>query len=205
MIAHVAQTGEDRGRVVLHLKSGRPNAIALEAAVRVAQAFGSDLESIFVEDEQLFDCAAYGFVREVSFSGTRSRALSLDGMMRDLHLAAQGARRQVEAIARRAEVPLRCRVVRDEPLRALSIACAETGPWNVVALGEPFTGGTGATLQAGDDGGGRLHRAHRGRAQGAARHRRDRGGSGGHRAALRHAARGRAARRARWRSKSCCY
>jgi len=112
MIAHVAQTGEDRGRVVLHLKSGRPNAIALEAAVRVAQAFGSDLESIFVEDEQLFDCAAYGFVREVSFSGTRSRAMSLDGMMRDLHLA-----------------------------------CAETGPWNVVALGEPFTGGTGATLR----------------------------------------------------------
>jgi hypothetical protein len=29
--------------------------------------------------------------------------------------------------------------VRDEPLRALSIACAETGPWNVVVLGEPFT------------------------------------------------------------------
>jgi hypothetical protein len=147
MIAHVAQTGEDRGRVVLHLRSGRPSAIALEAAVRVAQAFGSDLESIFVEDEQLFDCAAYGFVREVSFSGTQRRAISLDGMMRDLHLAAQGARRQVEAIARRAEVPLRCRVVRDEPLRALSIACAETGPWNVVALGEPFTGGTGAALK----------------------------------------------------------
>ena len=43
-------------------------------------------------------------------------------------------------MARRAEVPLRSRVVRDEPLRALSIACAETGPWNVVALAEPFAG-----------------------------------------------------------------
>jgi PAS domain-containing protein len=30
--------------------------------------------------------------------------------------------------------------VRDEPLRALSVACAERGPWNVVALAEPFTG-----------------------------------------------------------------
>jgi hypothetical protein len=115
--------------------------------VRVARAFGSDLESIFVEDEQLFDCAAYGFIREVSLSGMESRAISLDGMMRDLHLAAQGARRQVEELARKAEVPLRCRVVRDEPIRALSIACAETGPWNVVALGEPFTGGTGAMLK----------------------------------------------------------
>jgi hypothetical protein len=141
MIAHVAQSGEDRGRVVVHIRSGHPNAIALEAAVRIARAFGSDLESLFVEDEQLFDCAAYGFVHEVSLSGQHSRVLSLDAMMRDLHLAAQGTRRQLEALARRAEVPLRCRVVRDEPLRALTIACAETGPWNVVALGEPFSAG----------------------------------------------------------------
>jgi hypothetical protein len=147
MIAHIAESGEDRGRVVLHLKSGRPSAIALEAAVRVARAFGSAVESLFVEDEQLFDCAAYGFAREVSLSGHTSRALSPDTMMRDLHLAAQGARRQLEALARKAEVPLRCRVVRDEPLRALSIACAETGPWNVVALSEPFAAGDGLLLR----------------------------------------------------------
>jgi hypothetical protein len=147
MIAHVAQTGEDHGRVVLHLRSAHPSPVAVEAALRVARAFGSDLESLFVEDEQLFDCAAYGFVHEVSLSGNQSRALSLDSVMRDLHLAAQGARRQIEALARRAEVPLRCRVVRDEPLRALSIACAETGPWNVVALGEPFTAGNAPMLK----------------------------------------------------------
>ena len=82
MIAHVAQTGEDRGRVVLHLRSGHPSTLAVEAALRVARAFGSDLESLFVEDEQLFDCAAYGFVHEVSLSGRESRAISLDGMMR---------------------------------------------------------------------------------------------------------------------------
>jgi hypothetical protein len=119
----------------------------VEAALRVARAFGSDLESLFVEDEQLFDCAAYDFVREVSFSGGATRAMSIDAMMRDLHLIAQGARRQVEMLARRAEVPLRCRVVRDEPLRALCIACAETGPWNVVALGEPFTAANGTMLK----------------------------------------------------------
>lgn len=147
MIAHVAESGEDRGRVVVHVRSGHPNAVALEAAVRIARAFGSDLESLFVEDEQLFDCAAYGFVREVSLSGRQSRVLSLDTMMRDLHLAAQGTRRQLEALARKAEVPLRCRVVRDEPLRALTIACAETGPWNVVALGEPFAAGHGLMLK----------------------------------------------------------
>lgn len=138
MIAHVAESGEDRGRVLLHLRSGNPHVIAIEAALRVARAFGSDLESLFVEDEQLFDCAGYGFAREVSLSGLHTRPLSRDAVMRDLHLAAQGARRQVEALARKAEVSLRCRVVRDEPMRALSVACAESGPWNVIALAEPF-------------------------------------------------------------------
>ena len=147
MIAHVAQTGEDRGRVVLQLGSAHPSAVALEAAVRVARAFQSEIESLFVEDTQLFDCAAYGFVREVSLTGHQRRVMSNASMTRDLRLAAQAARRQLEALARRAEVPMRSRVVRDEPLRALSIACAETGPWNVVALAEPFTGSTGGMLK----------------------------------------------------------
>jgi hypothetical protein len=147
MIAHVAETGENRGRVVLQLGSAHPSAIALEAAVRIARAFQSEIESVFVEDEQLFDCAAYGFVREVSLTGRVSRAVSAAGMTRDLRLAAQGARRQLEALARLAEVPLRSRVVRDEPLRALAIACAETGPWNVLALAEPFAGGNAGLVK----------------------------------------------------------
>jgi hypothetical protein len=147
MIAHVAQSGEDRGRVVIQIRSSYPSAIAMRAAVQIARAFGSDLESLFIEDKQLFDCAAYGFAREISLSGRDSRPLSLDSMMRDLHLAAQGTRRQLEALARAAQVPLRCRVVRDEPLRALTMACAEVGPWNVVALGEPFGADDGATLK----------------------------------------------------------
>lgn len=147
MIAHVAESGEDRGRVVLHVTSGNPHVVAVEAALRVARAFGSDVESLFVEDQQLFDCASYSFVKEVSLSGRASRPLSRDAMMRDLHLAAQAARRRVEGLARKAEVALQCRVVRDEPMRALSIACAERGPWNIVALAEPFQGGHGAVLK----------------------------------------------------------
>jgi hypothetical protein len=147
MIAHVAQTGEDRGRVVLQLGSTNPSVVALEAAVRVARAFQSEIESLFVEDAQLFDCAAYGFVRELSLTGRQRRVMSTAAMTRDLHLAAQAARRQLEALARRAEVPLRSRVVRDEPLRALAVACAQSGPWNVVALAEPFTGGNCGSLK----------------------------------------------------------
>ena len=106
MIAHVAQTGEDRGRVVLQLGSAHPNTVALEAAVRVARAFQSEIESLFIEDAQLFDCAAYSFVREVSLRGDQRRVMSSASMTRDLRLAAQAARRQLEVLARRAEVPM---------------------------------------------------------------------------------------------------
>jgi hypothetical protein len=147
MIAHVAQAGEDRGRVVLQVCSPQPNALALLAAVKIAQAFQSEIETLFVEDVQLFDCAAFGFVREVSLSGRTHSKLSAESVSQSLRLAAQGARRELERLARSVDVPLRTRVVRDDPLQALCTACSEVGPWNVVALSEPFTGGFAHTLK----------------------------------------------------------
>jgi hypothetical protein len=37
-----------------------------------------------------------------------------------------------------ADVPVRQRVVRDEPLAAVAKTCADCGPWNVVVLAEPL-------------------------------------------------------------------
>lgn len=147
MIAHVASSGEDSGRVVLQLGARTPSAIALSAAIRIAQAFQSEIESLFVENQQLLDCTSFSFVREVSLTGRWSRTVSREEMAFGLRLAANDARRQVEKLARQADVPLRSRVVRDEPLRAISVACAETGPWNVVVLAEPLSPRDGGFLK----------------------------------------------------------
>jgi len=147
MIMHVAEAGEQRGRVVLHITSGHPSDVAMEAAIRIAQAFHSEIESLFVEDLQLYDMASYPFAREISYTGARSRVLSRDAIERDLRLAAQALRRRVEALALAANVPLRgARIVRDDPLQALAKACAEDGPWNVVALADVLAPGQGARL-----------------------------------------------------------
>ncbi len=145
MIMHVAEAGEQRGRVVLHITSGHPNAVAIEAAVRIAQAFHSEIESLFVEDLQLYDMASYPFAREISLTGVR-RPLSREAIERDLRLASRSLRRRVEALALAANVPLRARVVRDDPVQALAKACAEDGPWNVVALADVLAPGQGARL-----------------------------------------------------------
>ncbi|HXF53262.1 MAG TPA: hypothetical protein VNK52_03975 [Hyphomicrobiaceae bacterium] len=139
MIAHVAEAGEARGRVVLQLATGRPSAIAIDAAIRLAQAFQSEIESLFVEDEQLIELSGFPFAREISFSGRSMRTLSTSDIERDMRFVFSEVRRRIEARARQAEVPLRQTVVRGEPIKALAAACAECGPWNVVALAEPFT------------------------------------------------------------------
>lgn len=147
MIAHVAQRGEGRGRVVLQLgPSGRLSETAVAAALHVAQAYQSEIEALFVEDRQLFDIASFPFAREIAFSGRTSRTLSIDDVARELRHVSQALQRKVEALARKAEIACRCRIVRDEPVHALAAACAENGPWNVVALAEPLTGREAAFL-----------------------------------------------------------
>lgn len=138
MIAHVAEAAEARGRVVLQLRTANPNAVAIEAALRVAQAFQSGIETLFVEDTQLFDLASFPFAREISLTGRRSRSISSSEIEQEFRLAFASLQRRIEALAKAAEVPIRQRVVRDDPVAALATTCAESGPWNVVALAEPF-------------------------------------------------------------------
>lgn len=147
MIAHVAAAGEQRGRVVLQLTSGRPNRIALLAALRVAKAFESEIESLFVEDQNLYACAGFPFASEISLCGRGRRPLSEESIAAQLRHLESAIGRELETLARNAEVPLRQTVVRDEPFAALARACAERGPWNVIALGGTVDGTSGDALR----------------------------------------------------------
>lgn len=138
MIAHVAEAGEGRGRVVLHLTPTPPSEVAIEAAVRVARAFQSEIESLFVEDATLLEIAALPFTCEISLSGRQRRELSPESVARQMRAAASALARRLTELARTAEVPIHLTVVRNEPIAALAQACATCGPWNIVALGEPL-------------------------------------------------------------------
>lgn len=136
-VVHVAEASENRGRVVLRLERGEPNRIAIEAALRIARAFQSELESVFVEDQQVLDCAAYAERCVVSFDGREQRPLSTVAMLRQMALAAREAERRIAAMARVAAIPYRARTIRDDAVQAVCRACSDAGPWNVVALGDP--------------------------------------------------------------------
>ncbi|MFM9941111.1 MAG: hypothetical protein ACKVP7_16645 [Hyphomicrobiaceae bacterium] len=136
MMAHVAEAAEQRGRVVLRLSCTQPSRIAIEAAVRIAQAFHSEIESVFVAEPDVFDVAAFPFAREVSLTGRHTRQLSPEIMTRQMRQVAEAMTQRVAALARLAEVPSRSTIVRDEPLRAMAQVCEACGPWNVIALAD---------------------------------------------------------------------
>jgi hypothetical protein len=140
VIAHVAAAGEGRGRVVLWLGSStQTSPSAIEAAMLVARAYESEVESLFVEDRQLFDLAEFPFARALDGAGWR--ALPRENLEREMHFLGAALQRQVADAARRAAIPFSARVVRDDPLSAVASVCAENGPWNMVAIAEPFGAG----------------------------------------------------------------
>jgi hypothetical protein len=147
MIAHVAAAGEQRGRVVLKLGCRQPSPVAIAAAVRLARAFQSELESLFVEEQQLFDAASFPFVREISLSGRHTRDVTPETIARQMRHVAQDMMRRIEAMAREAEVPTRSTIVRDDPVQAMARACRECGPWNVIALADCTMPATGEAIR----------------------------------------------------------
>jgi hypothetical protein len=113
---------------------------AIDAAMLLARAFQSEVESLFVEDRQLFDLSEFPFARAISVE-EGWRELPRDKLEHAFRYVGAALQRQVADAAKRAQIPCRSRVVRDDPLHAVASACAENGPWNVITIAEPFAAG----------------------------------------------------------------
>jgi hypothetical protein len=142
MIAHVAEAGEDRGRVVVRMGEFVPvSPAAVAAAVHVARAFQSEVEGLFIEDPDVFSVASHAHVRVLTPTG-RARPVGtrdeLEFMAGQFSVAAQ---RRLAQAAQAAGVKFSARVVREAAVPALQAACAERGPWNIIAFAEPISAG----------------------------------------------------------------
>lgn len=139
MIAHVADRDEARGRVVIQLSYASVNPAAFDAAIRIARAFNSEIECLFVENVALLALAQFPFAREIATLGNPiPRSVTPTAIEQDMQLQFASHQRQLTRLAHAADVPFHSRIVRDEPVRALALTCAACGPWNVVVLTEPF-------------------------------------------------------------------
>ncbi len=121
--------------------STQASAPAIDAAMLLARAYQSEVESLFVEDRQLFDLAEFPFARSLDSAGASWQPMPRESLEREMHFLGAALQRQVADAAKRAAIPFSARVVRDDPLSAVASACAENGPWNVVAIAETFGAG----------------------------------------------------------------
>jgi hypothetical protein len=145
-MVHVAAHGEGRGRVVMQVR-GAPNRHAVAAALKIAHAYQSQLESLFVEDEQLADLTGHAFVREVSYCGARIEPIDRDRIEAVFLHNARRIELEVRSRAAALDVPWAARVVRDEPSRAVALACAQAGPWNILVLADPMAATDGLEIR----------------------------------------------------------
>lgn len=139
MIAHVAEAGEGSGRVVLQL-GPQASLLALQAAVQLARSFRSEIEGLYADDGKLLDLAAFPFAREISVTGAVKGPFDTDVLQRRQHRIAAAVLRRAATTAHHAGIRFTASSRGADAARALADACAERGPWNMVALGEPLAG-----------------------------------------------------------------
>ena len=169
MIAHVAEASEGSGRVLFWLE---PKALtspsAIDGATRLAAAFGSEIETLVIDD------GAITRARQISVSrltgntsgGSSSeptgqsanefaanivigaRGRSIGEADRAMSLLGERQRRVIETRASALGVPVHHTITAGDAIDQLTGLCLMAGPWNVIALSHEPTAETAATVSS---------------------------------------------------------
>lgn len=123
--------------VVVQLRAGASNRLAIEVAARFARALNQAFEGHFIEDEELLSLAGLPFAREVSVSGRRTRTLTRLDVHRELRIQSRALHRDLELVARSAGLRWHFRVVRQAQAAALKAASRTA---RILVLAEPLSG-----------------------------------------------------------------
>ncbi len=133
MIAHVAEASELSGRVVLWLdpEADYP-AARLEAPVRLAAAYGAEIETVVIADAS-GDLTADVPTRLIGPSGSMGER-DFPDYSRRFALLVTRCRRAVDDVGAAHGVRVRHSLAAGDAVDRISEMCVERGPWNIVAL-----------------------------------------------------------------------
>lgn len=144
MIAHVAEASEQRGRVVLWLDAEtlcRPQ--DLDAAVRLASAYGAEVETIFISPDAVIveEGVPARSVAHVVSGDAPEEAANDQAIMRS-ELLWRRLKRAAEIAGRTHGVAVHHALAQGNPIDRIAEMCLARGPWNIVAFtGLPAFGG----------------------------------------------------------------
>ncbi|MGI9406255.1 MAG: hypothetical protein ACR2O4_07780 [Hyphomicrobiaceae bacterium] len=124
------------GRVVLQSRTATPNRVALEAAVHLAKAFRFQIESVFVEDQDVLTLADLPFATEISTTGRRTPITDFAEMERTMRLASAALQRSLDQLVQAHAIACEFKTVRGDASRALAQYCDDAC---FVVMAETFT------------------------------------------------------------------
>lgn len=132
MIAHVAEASELSGRVVLWLdpEADYP-ASRLEAPVRLAAAYGAEIETVVVSDGSVGEAEGVP-VRMIGHEEFKPSGFA--EYERRFELLMTRCRRAVDTVGAAHGVRVRHTLASGDAVDRISEMCDERGPWNIVAL-----------------------------------------------------------------------
>ena len=169
MIAHVAEASEGSGRVLFWLE---PKALtspsAIDGATRLAAAFGSEIETLVIDDGAITRARQISVSRLTgsTSSGSSSeptgqsdniveanivigaRGRSIGEADRAMSLLGERQRRVIETRASALGVPVHHTITAGDAIDQLTGLCLMAGPWNVIALSHEPTAETAATVSS---------------------------------------------------------
>ncbi len=145
MIAHVAEASELSGRVVLWLDPEVNYPVArLEAPVRLAAAYGAEIETVVVADVA-GDMSEDVPLRLVGPAGLVART-DLVAQDRRFELLVTRCRRAVDEVGAAHGVKVRHTLAAGDAVDRISEMCLERGPWNIVALARTPASGSNSVI-----------------------------------------------------------
>lgn len=140
MTAHVAEASEGSGRVVLWIDPAEyAERHRLEAPVRLAAAYGSEVETLVVAPEWPLE----GLIpaRRVALRRGQQKDRDGDSDGEDsLQMLAARHRRVAEMAGSAHGVVVRHAAGHGEAVDRIAEMCLERGPWNIIALSRAITG-----------------------------------------------------------------
>jgi len=133
VIAHVAEASELSGRVVLWLdpEANYPPS-RLEAPVRLAAAYGAEIETVVVSDGSTRE--AVGIPVRMIGQAVAPERNGFAEHERRFELLMTRCRRAVDTVSAAHGVKVRHTLASGDAVDRISEMCDERGPWNIVAL-----------------------------------------------------------------------
>ena len=124
------------GRVLIELSAGTPNTIALHEAMAMAHALDSEIEGLFITDQELEYVTRLTAARTLSASGRKVGQDAARTLKREIFLASRSMQRQFDELAEAAKLRHRFRTIEGQPIEEMCRACADDEKASLLVLSE---------------------------------------------------------------------